>query len=144
MITFKVPAVPIAQPRQRSAMVAGHMRNYTPAKHPVNVFKAAVQLAASQAYDGPPLAGPLSLQATFVMPRPKNKIWKRRPMPRYHHAIRPDADNLLKALKDSLSGVLWRDDAQIAQVECCKWVASGEEQPHAEVWVDTLEVNDPV
>lgn len=29
VVQFVVPAVPVAQPRQRHALVAGHVRNYT-------------------------------------------------------------------------------------------------------------------
>jgi len=58
MIRFIVHAVPTAQPRQRHrvAIIGGMHRvmNYTPAKHPVNAFKAAVQHAFATCYNGPP------------------------------------------------------------------------------------------
>ena len=132
-IEFTVPTIPIAQPRQRVAVVAGRPRTYTPTKAPVNAFKAAVQLAAQGAYDGPPLDGPLSLEVAFVLPRPQSRIWKSKPMPREPHVKRPDGDNLLKSLKDALSGLLWRDDCQVWHVDQTKFVAAGNEQPH--VWM---------
>ena len=143
MIHFTVPAIPIAQPRQRHRVIAAAGRqfvhNYTPTKSPVNAFKASVAAAAAAAYSGPPLAGPLSLSVVFVLPRPGNMIWKRRPMPRAWHAKKPDRDNLEKSLKDALSGRLWRDDAQVCSGNVEKWIAAGDEQPHVEVTVTTLE-----
>ncbi len=130
MITIEVPAVPIAQPRQRTRIVGKYAHNYTPSKHPVQDFKATVRLAARVAYDGAPMDGPLSVKLTFVMPRPSNLIWKTRAMPRVPHAKKPDADNLAKSVFDSLNGLLWVDDSQLCDVGIVKWIASGDEQPH--------------
>lgn len=139
LIAFTVPAVPIAQPRQRhrAFTVRGRVitQNFTPAKHPVQAFKATARLAASQAYTGAPLEGPICVVATFVFPRPGRLCWKKRPMPRCWHASRPDTENVLKALQDSLTGLIWKDDAQIAEVRCKKVYASGDEQPHVSVEV---------
>lgn len=108
--------------------------------HPIHVFKAAVSMAASQAHSGPPMDGPLVLSATFVLPRPKAKRWKTRPMPRYRHTGRPDLDNLVKGLQDALSGLLWHDDTQVqGYVDTWKWVAAGHEKPHVDVVVTELE-----
>lgn len=137
-VSFNVPAIPIAQPRQRHAMIGGHMRNYTPSKHPVNDFKATVRLAAQQAYQGAPLEGPLGLSVLFVMPRPKGKTKKRGDNPRYPHTSRPDFDNLAKGLCDSLKGLAWHDDAQIAETHLTKVVAAADEQPHVCVTIRQL------
>jgi Holliday junction resolvase RusA-like endonuclease len=143
-ITFTVPCVPVAQPRQRHrvAVINGHTRamNYTPASSPVNAFKATVRLAASAAYQGPPLDEPLGLSAVFVLPRPKSLCWKRRPMPRCRHVGRCDLDNFTKALKDALKGLLWVDDNRVLEYlpPFGIVVASGDEQPHVEVTVRRL------
>jgi len=148
-VVFTVPAIPVAQPRQRHrAFVAGgHVRtqNFTPARHPVQAFKATVRLAASQAHIGAPLEGPLALVATFVFPRPGRLCWKKRPMPRCWHHSKPDTENVLKALQDALTGLLWKDDAQIAEVRCSKVYAAGDEQPAVSVRVEQLpELDKPV
>ena len=110
--------------------------NYTPAKSPVNEFKAMLKYAASQAFSGPPLAGPLSVSITFVFPRPTNCVWKTKPMTRLPHVKKPDIDNLAKAVLDSLNNIVWRDDAQIYAGTFRKVIASGDESPHVlvEVW----------
>ena len=133
-IQFDVPAVPVAQPRQRVAVIGGHARAYTPTRAPVNAFKAAVQLAAETAYTGPPLEGPLWLLIRFVMPRPNSMRWKRKPMPRVHDTRKKnDWDNLGKSVCDALNKRLWTDDGVLSIVTVERWVASGEEQPHVEI-----------
>lgn len=135
-IAFTVRSVPVSQPRQRVAVIAGRARNYTPTKHPVNTFKAACQIAADGVYNGPPLEGPLRIELEFVFPRPAAKIWKRKPMPRELHTKKPDIDNLTKAVLDALNRQVWRDDAQLAEVVASKWIASGKEPPHVRIVVE--------
>lgn len=31
------------------------------------------------------------------------------------HTVRPDGDNILKAVKDALNGIIWRDDSQVVR-----------------------------
>lgn len=139
-ITFTVPAVPIAQPRHRIGTIAGKARAFeSPKSHPIHAYKATVRHAAAEVYNGPPLDGPLKMQLQFVLPRPKGKTWKTKPMPRYWHASRPDTDNLAKAVKDALSGLCYVDDAQICTLEATKMVADGSEQPHTLVRLTQLE-----
>ncbi|MCI0421332.1 MAG: RusA family crossover junction endodeoxyribonuclease [Acidobacteria bacterium] len=137
MIRFSVPAVPIAQPRQRHRVMMSGGRsfahNFTPTKHPVQAFKATVRLALRAAYQGSPLEGPLGLSVTFLMPRPGRLRWKKRPMPRQPHATKPDLDNLMKSLKDALNGLAWLDDGQITRVEAVKVYAAGTETPGVQV-----------
>ena len=96
-------------------------------------------MAFENSYSGPPLTGPLRCDLTFVMPRPKSMIWKTREMPRAFHASKPDRDNLDKAVMDALKGIAWIDDAQVCQGEIQKWIAGGDEQPHALIRIAELE-----
>jgi len=136
MISFVIPGEPIAQPRQRIAVVGGHARSYLPSKHPVQAWKAAARIVAGNEHWEEPLSGPLLLTVHFIFHRPKNRIWKTKPMPREYHTKRPDVDNCLKSLMDALSGVIWRDDTQVQIAGALKWVAAGDEQPRTEVIVD--------
>jgi Holliday junction resolvase RusA-like endonuclease len=138
MIEFCVPAVPVAQPRQRVAVIAGHARTYTPAAHPVNAFKVAAQQALADVHAGPPLDGPMILSVLFVLPRPKSKTTKRGPNVRYPHTGKPDLDNLLKSLMDGLSGLAWLDDKQVSVFHATKVVASGDERPHVDVIIKPI------
>lgn len=126
-IEFQVPAVPVAEPRKR----VGKFRNqYTPSKHKVHDFKATVKLAAAQVWEGAPTIEPVKCDVVFVLPRPKSLIWKTRDMPRIPHTKKPDRDNLDKAVLDSLSGLIWKDDCQVWSGTITKWIASGDEQPY--------------
>lgn len=136
-IIIHVPAVPVAQPRQRHRIAGKGKKafvvNYTPKDDPSVAFKATVRMAAEKAYSGPPLGGPLRVDCLFVMPRPQRLIWKKRPMPRVPHTKNPDIDNLLKATFDALSGLVIVDDAMIYSLNAEKFYASGDESPHVQV-----------
>ncbi len=141
-IHFKVPAVPVAQPRQRHRIqttgAGSFVRNYTPTKHKVNDFKATARMAAAAVHSGPPLIGPLKMTIVFVFPRPKALIWKTKPMPRIPHSAKPDRDNCEKALLDALKGTLFVDDAQVCDGPVQKFYAAGDEQPHVSVTVEGI------
>src|SRR5262249_4921828 len=100
-IAFTVPAVPVAQPRQRHRVALGAtgkqwVQNYTPRTGKAQDFKATVRMAAREIYEGPPIDGPIELAITFIMPRPGKLRWKTRAMPRCWHCTKPDIDNLAK------------------------------------------------
>lgn len=138
-IILHVPAVPVAQPRARATAFNGHARVYENKKHPVTEFKATVRMALREAYTGAPLTGPLRVDCLFIMPRPAALVWKTKPMPRLPHDKKPDRDNLDKAVMDALKGLAWVDDSQAALGEIQKWIAGGDEQPHAVITITQLE-----
>lgn len=130
------------QPRQRHAMRGKHIVNYTPKTHPVNEYKARVRGAAVEAmtkHGVGMITGPVHLWLCFVMPRPASKVWKTKPMPAEHHTKKPDLDNLMKSLKDALTGVVWRDDSQVTAVTASKLIADGYEGPRTAICVKELE-----
>ena len=140
-VSFTVPTIPVAQPRQRHRVIQSGGRsfasNYTPKKDPVNTYKAAVQAAYCQVGSGRLLDEPCCVWLTFVMPRPKRLIWKTKAMPRQPHTAKPDIDNLQKSTMDALNGLAFRDDS------CCWWInaqklyAAGDELPHVEIRLTT-------
>jgi Holliday junction resolvase RusA-like endonuclease len=147
-IRIHVPAIPVAQPRARAGFRHGHVSVYTPdtigegenkRAHPIHAFKATVRMAARDAYSGPPLTGPLRVDAFFVFPRQKSKTWKTKPMPRYWHTEKPDLDNVLKGALDALRGLMWIDDTQVCAGDIQKWRAAGDEQPHCVITISKLE-----
>lgn len=46
---------------------------------------------------------------------------------------RKDLDNLLKALLDSCNGIVWRDDAQVAEIH--SWLSRGAGEPYFDLIV---------
>ena len=140
-LRFTVPGVPVAQPRQRQRAVTtkaggSFIQNYTPTKHPVNVFKAAVIEHASRAMQAngwSPFGCPVSVDCTFIMPRPKSDR-------RASHLIipsdkKPDIDNLFKALTDAMTGIVYVDDKQIWIMRADKMLSARFGQPECRVCV---------
>lgn len=140
VIAFAVPGIPIGQPKGQAVLMGGHAR-IVPAgrSHPIHVFRATVRLAAERAYQGAPTESAVELRVFFLLPRPRSRVWKTKPMPREWHIGRPDTDNLLKGVKDSLKGLFWRDDSQVAREVVEKMVCAGDEQPGVTVTVEWLD-----
>ena len=132
MISFTVNEPPVPQPRARHAVNRGHAVTYqAPKAHPIHQFKFACREQAARAMDGqPPMLGPIRLTVTFLMPRPKYMMtakYPNREMP--PHIKRPDLDNLIKAVKDALSGVAWKDDCQVCSIIAEKAYTEKSESP---------------
>jgi Holliday junction resolvase RusA-like endonuclease len=82
-------------------------------------WQQAVRHASRDAYDGPLLSGALRVAITFFRPRPnghygtgKNAGILKQSAPEYP-TTRPDVLKLARCVEDALTGVIWRDDAQI-------------------------------
>jgi len=73
------------------------------------------------------MPGPFGVDLYFVFPRPQSIVWKTKPMPGLWHMIKPDRDNLDKAILDSLTGIFWKDDCQVCCGSIRKTVAAGHE-----------------
>lgn len=110
MIAFIIPGEPRAFARSRH----NGKQHFTPA--PQRSFMQLVKLHARDAMRGlAPFPGAVSLQvrATYVAPEawPKRKRQEAR-----WKTSKPDADNTAKIIKDSLNGIAWTDDAQVAEL----------------------------
>ena len=142
VIVFSVPAVPVAQPRPRATTGGGGRPRMVEAqhRHPVHAFKATVRHAARLVYEGPPLDCPLTMELLFLMPRPGRLRWKTRAMPRCPFTAKnKDWDNLGKAVSDALNELIYVDDGLLWDVHVRKEFASGDEQPHVEIRIETTE-----
>ena len=89
-------------------------------------WKQRIAQAAGEQYGGELLDGPLSLELTFVQPRPAGhhgtgrNAGRVRPSAPEWPTVRPDALKLARAVEDSLTGVVYRDDAQIVDEHLIK------------------------
>ncbi len=106
-------------------------------------WRQAVTAAALKAVKGAePMLGPLELYATFVLPRPRShygsgrNAGKLKPSAPLYVPTRPDADKLVRAVGDAITGVICRDDSQLVVVHAEKHYG---EPPHAHVVVTELE-----
>lgn len=136
-VELTIPGVPVAQPRVKATHFAGRTRMYTP-NAKVRPFKEIIRIMFSEAYKGPPAGGPVIVHITAIFPRPKNKVWKSKPMPRVPHTAhsRNDVDNICKSCLDALTNLAWRDDSQVYYVTVMKFIAAGDEQPHTRIVID--------
>lgn len=84
-------------------------------------WKAQVADAAARALSNPdgPLRGPLLLELTFWVRRPKGHFGtgrnadKIKPGAPSHPIVKPDLLKLARAVEDALTGIVYGDDAQI-------------------------------
>lgn len=80
-------------------------------------WRSLVSLFAYQAYTGEPLEGPLELKVSFTLPRPKHHYNSKgilKPAAPMYHISAPDTTKLLRSTEDSLKGIIWKDDNQVA------------------------------
>lgn len=146
-----IGGIPIGQPRPIIVTVGRRPSLATPKTmgqrtqlgvrpHPIWRWKDAVRLAGQKLVGRtPPMAGAFQVDQEFVFPRPGTKVWKTRPMEAYDHTGKPDRDNLDKAVLDALSGIIWKDDAQVSRGWIEKRVADGDEEPRAVIRVTPLD-----
>lgn len=85
-------------------------------------WRDAVAWAAKRAYFGKPVEGAVVISFAFFMPRPKSHYGTGKnagilkPKAPRQHIIRPDTSKLLRAVEDALTGIIWKDDAQIVRL----------------------------
>ena len=135
VIRISVPGAPVGKGRPRFVRVTG--RTYTPAKTAnYEAILAAAGGMVRMAIGEPPYDGPLQVRITAFMPVPAS--WSRKKQAAaLEGAIRPgkpDLDNIMKMM-DALNGIVWRDDAQIAEARLSKLYAS---EPRLEIEVEAL------
>jgi Holliday junction resolvase RusA-like endonuclease len=82
-------------------------------------WQAQVAAEAHERWVAGMLDGPIEVEFTFYRPRPrahygqgKNSMLLKHSAP-VHPSTRPDVLKLARAVEDALTGVVWRDDAQI-------------------------------
>jgi Holliday junction resolvase RusA-like endonuclease len=85
------------------------------------------------------LEGPVRLELYFVLERPKSHVGRRgllRSGSPADHVTKPDALKLARAVEDALTGIVYRDDAQVTdgrQTKRYALIADGLLRPEAEL-----------
>lgn len=138
ILTFTVLGVP-QQQGSKNQFGGDANKNLKPWRHgaKADAFEAMQQQSFEQI-----MLGPVSVRVLFVFPRPKSHYRSGKNA----HLLRddaahwktsaPDTDKLQRAVGDSLTGVVIKDDSQIARWEVEKVYG---DQPRAEISVARLE-----
>ena len=136
MIKFTVYGEPVAQGRPRASTVNGHVRMYDPKKS--RDYKHYVRLAASQHKPKELLTGPLKMKVQVFRPTLKSFSKKKKKQAEegtLRPTTKPDVDNYVKAIKDALNSVIWKDDSQVVDLQVSKFYS---ENPRIEVEIDEV------
>ena len=125
MIDFMVLGQPVPKGRPKFARRGKSVVAYTPAK--TVAYESLVQQAAAAAMEGrEPSGRPIKLVVSLALEVPASWSKKRRALAltgEIRATKKPDADNVLKGLKDGCNGIVWKDDAQVVCIEL--WKAYG-------------------
>lgn len=112
----------------------------------VRPWRDTIAWTAREALAGkPPLTGPVNLNVTFLLPRPKAhyrtgaKAHELKPSAPTWSPKKPDLDKLLRALLDALTTAqVWGDDSQVATVHARKAYATDSRPPGCDITVEPL------
>lgn len=116
-----IPGKP--QPKQRPRMTRTGIV-YTP-KATVSYEETVRQYALAAGVE--PHAGPVSLRITVLYQTPKSWSKKKKAAKvNTAHTQKPDADNIIKTIKDGLNRIAYIDDSQVFSVSAIKTWIDGE------------------
>ncbi|AQQ20235.1 RusA family crossover junction endodeoxyribonuclease [Burkholderia cenocepacia] len=120
-VEFVVPGKPVAKGRPRFSRRNGIMRTHTPEES--ERYENLVKMAARAAMRSTaPYSGPIRLIVHIGLPIPASWSMKRQgeaAAGAIGATKKPDADNVVKALKDGMNGVVYVDDGQVVDL----WVS---------------------
>jgi Holliday junction resolvase RusA-like endonuclease len=140
-LRFTVLGTPAPQGSKKGYVVNGRAVIVEDSKR-TKPWRQDVQAAALAAIgDRPPLEGPLEVTVVFRMPRPGyhfrtgQHAGELKPGAPAYVDKKPDVDKLVRALLDSLTKVVWRDDAQVAVLVVGKEYATAPARPGADITV---------
>lgn len=122
LLEFALPIVPTPQARPRVAVRFGHGVAYKTARQKANERTLEAMLAPHR--PAAPIAAPLALEVTAVLPIPKSAAKKAREdmaAGKLWPGKKPDLDNLLKNLLDAMTRLrFWTDDALVCSIRADK------------------------
>lgn len=135
-ICFQVPGTPVSKLRHRTFITkGGSQRQYTPQE--TILYENMSAICCREAMNGTNqerFTGPVKVSARYYFPIAKTRAG--RIAEGNHHCQRPDLDNCVKSILDSLHGVAWNDDCCVCEVVASKhWTHL---QPRAEIEVEEL------
>lgn len=121
MIDLVIHGKPVGKARPRFSRRGNKVVTFTPRE--TQIYEQNVKSLAQVAMIGKAmLEGPVKVTITAYFAHKKKTGW---------HISRPDIDNVVKAILDGLNGVVFADDASVAQLVASKHY--GEERVEVQV-----------
>lgn len=136
MITLTIYGEPIAKGRPRFAMRGKYPIAYTPAKTRKAEQDIIKQILPYRPKE--PLTTPIDITIYFYLPIPKGKskkFIKEALLFKILPDKKPDIDNLIKTILDSLNTIFFKDDKQIVVLHAGKWYS---DNPRTEITIREL------
>lgn len=111
-VDFFVPGIPAPKGSTKAFLNKWTHRVVVMAdnREPQKAWQSTVSLAARSAVATPIVDG-VSIDMTFIMPRPKTLPKKIR-----EHLKKPDIDKLVRAVLDGLTGIAFKDDSEVTGI----------------------------
>lgn len=139
IIKFTIPGEPQGKGRPRFSKVGGFVKTYTPDQ--TVIYENLVALTYRTEYGTAIMPADtrieMRINAFYTIPKSASKknaelmrTGKLRP------AKKPDADNVLKIVADSLNGIAYKDDAQLVDTMVRKFYS---DNPRVEVFIREVE-----
>lgn len=122
-------------PASKGSKTPGVRRDGTPFLRDANsvtlsAWHSAVGFVLQNEWQGPPMEGPVWVNLTFQLLKPPSV-----PKKRTHPVVKPDVDKLSRAVLDAMTGIVFRDDAQVVRLYATKDYA---EEGGVQIWVEAL------
>ena len=130
-----IPGPPVAKGRPRFSTRGGKIRTFTAAKTVQYEHQAAwIISAATRSRELAPVGVPVRVDILAVFPRPKRLTRKKDPPGLLPHTVRPDLDNVCKALLDSATAAgVWADDGQVTCLRAEAAYSEKDQAPRVEL-----------
>lgn len=129
-VEFFVNGLPAPQGSKRAFVVGGRAR-MVESSGKVKGWRQDIAHRGARAwldadFNGP-AEGPFAVHVTFYLPRPKSHTGAKglKPSAPRFPCGKPDADKLLRAVLDALTGIYYRDDSQVVDAIALKRYATG-------------------
>ena len=140
-IIFSVPGVSVAK-QSMNVFVGKDGRPHAYPKDKVTIWQNRTALAAATAMLGQDIhGGAVKLAIIFNFHVLKGMERKTLGIKWKDHTTKPDADNLVKAVKDGLKGVIFKDDSQVMNLKVLKRYS--EKGDFVEIAVGLVDEYDP-
>jgi len=139
-IAVTVYGNPIAKKRPRFARRGKFVTTYNPQETEEGRFMINFHNASKIEK---PMTGPIEIECVFFMERPKSHYGTGKNMDFLKRSAqvrctkKPDIDNLLKFLCDSLNGYAWVDDSQIVEVIARKYYVD-DKTPRTNIYITEI------